>query len=52
MSTELEDAEDAVYARLEPIRDFTDRLQQCPDRIVGEVQEKMRALFSNEVLWH
>jgi hypothetical protein len=51
MSTELQDAEDAVYARLELIGDFTNRLEQCPDAIVAEIQMKMRAMFDQIVLW-
>ena len=51
MATELEDAEDLVYSRLYPIEDFDKPLDQCPTRIVEEMQQKMRAMFHIEECW-
>jgi len=50
-STDLADAYDVVYSRLELIEEFADLLAQCPDNIVIEVQQKMRLIFDDGALW-
>ena len=50
-ATDLADAEDAVYSRLEPLSGFETPLEQCPKDIVEVVTNKMLALFSMRRLW-
>jgi hypothetical protein len=50
-ATSLQDAEDAVYSRLEPLPLFKDPLLQCPEKVVQAVQKKMLALLSVAELW-
>ncbi len=50
-STEHADAEDTVYARLEPIGQFSGPMGQCPETIVDEIQSKMHALLLRQNLW-
>ena len=50
-ATEHADAEDAVYARLETIQNFSAELGQCPEEINDEVLKKMHDLFGRAGLW-
>jgi hypothetical protein len=50
-ATALQDAEDAVYARLEHLTKFKDALSQCPETIIPSIRTKMLALFSAPALW-
>jgi hypothetical protein len=50
-ATDLADAEDAVYSRLEPLTAFKTPLEQCPKDIVSDVTSKMLTLFSVQRLW-
>jgi hypothetical protein len=50
-ATALTDAEEAVYSRLEILREFRKPLEQCPIDVVPELRDKMMALFRNQELW-
>jgi hypothetical protein len=50
-ATDLNDAADAVYARMEPLKKFRNALAQCPERIVNSVRTKMVNMFDVEALW-
>ena len=45
------DAADTVYARMEPLMGFTNKLEQCPKAVVSEVLDKMHAMFAQPGLW-
>ena len=50
-ATDLADAEDAVYSRLEPLTGFKEPLEQCPKETVVALIDKMLALFAVGRLW-
>jgi hypothetical protein len=50
-ATDLADAADAVYSRIEQLPKFRKPLAQCPKKIVRTVTDKMAALFSDGKLW-
>lgn len=50
-ATDLQEAEDAVYSRLESLTGFKTVLGQCPKVPVDEVKTRMAALFSTGGLW-
>ncbi len=45
------DAQDVIYARMEPIQGFKDRLVQCPEEIVEPIVVKMQAMLNRPDLW-
>ncbi len=50
-STELDDAADAIYSRLEVLRGFSGALEQCPVKTVAELRKKMIGLLKAKDLW-
>ncbi len=45
------DAQDVVYARMEAVSGFRDKLAQCPETVVDEVLLKMHAMFGQPGKW-
>lgn len=50
-TTELDDAADALYSRLEALTGFSDPLPQCPSEIHRELEAELLQVVSNPQLW-
>lgn len=50
LATDLDEAEDAVYSKLEPLQGFA-HLEQSPEAVVIELKDRMKNLFAKEGLW-
>lgn len=51
LATDIADAADAVYVRLEVLGNFPEPLAQCPKKIVPELRKRMMKLFEKKDLW-